>query len=78
MYFRKNGLDFAFDFNTLAIGLLICLTANTPSLAAGNTPITIVFFFICITKSQHEKPEQPGLAQYNRCFFVLEMSARIY
>lgn len=43
MYFLKNGLDFALDFNTFAMGLLICLTANTPSLAAGNTPITISY-----------------------------------
>lgn len=41
MYFLKNGLDLALDFSTFAMGLLICLIANTPSLAAGNTPITI-------------------------------------
>lgn len=41
MYFLKKGLDFAFDLSTFAMGLLICFMANTPSLAAGNTPITI-------------------------------------
>jgi len=45
MYFLKKGLDLALDLITLAIGLLICLMAKTPSLAAGKTPITIISLF---------------------------------
>lgn len=40
-YLRKNSLFFARSLRTLAMGLLICLRARTPNLAAGNAPTTI-------------------------------------
>lgn len=40
-YLRKNSLFFARFLRTLAMGLLICLRARTPNLAAGNAPTTI-------------------------------------
>lgn len=53
MYFLKKGLDLALDLITLAIGLLICLMAKTPSLAAGKTPITIVFYGQKVLQNMH-------------------------
>lgn len=41
MYCLKNGLLFALTFRALAMGLLICLSSSTPSLAAGNAPTTM-------------------------------------
>lgn len=70
MYFLKNGLDFALDFITLAMGLLICLIASTPSLAAGNTPITISYINLYYKISAQKTRSKPGLAiDEHSCFF---------
>lgn len=45
IYCRKNGLFFALSLMIFATGLLNCLKAKTPSLAAGKAPTTIEFVF---------------------------------